>query len=429
MDILRIIAKKRNAEKLSKEEIQFFVDGVCSGEIKDFQTTSLLMAIFLNGLDFDETYNLTISMAKSGEVIDLSDVGNCFDKHSTGGVSDTTTIVVVPTLAALGVKVAKMSGRSLGFTGGTADKMEVFNGYKNEISPEQFKHLIRQNGASIVSQSEKLAIADRIIYKLRSESGTVENMGLIASSIMSKKLACGAKTIIIDCKYGNGAFMKTIGDAKALAKLMVDIGKKVGVKVCAIISNMNQPLTGFVGNNLEVYSALSVLNGEENNLSKLSKFIVAKALVMDGVARDIESGLRMASEKIKSGSAKEKLKTIVLAQGGDISIIDSPQLLLPKNNSFSIVAKTAGYVEAINTALLGDLAHKLQIINGEIKRQDDTGFILNVEIGMRVEIGDNLLTCYYNELDNIQEFKAELEKVIIIGSKQLKIKLIEEVIE
>lgn len=429
MDILDIIQKKRNAKKLSQEEIQFFVDGLCSGKIRDYQATSLMMAICFNGLDFDETYNLTISMAKSGEMLDLSGVGDCFDKHSTGGVSDTTTIVVVPTLASLGVKVAKMSGRSLGFTGGTADKMEVFHGYQNEIAPEAFKQLISQNGAGIVSQSEKIAIADRILYKLRSESGTVENMGLIASSIMSKKIACGAKNIIIDCKFGNGAFMKTLEDARALAELMVQIGEKAGVNVCAVMSSMNEPLTPYIGNNLEVYSSLQVLNGEQNKLSKLSTFLAGKALVMDGKAKDIQAGIEMAKFAICDGRAKQKLKTIVSAQGGDTSIIENAELLLPHNKSFCVLAEKDGFVESVNASVLGDMVHKAQFVDGKLMRQDDVGIILNVQIGSEVKKGDKLLTFYYNFLQDETETKNALQNAIVIGGKKIETKLIEDVIE
>ncbi len=429
MDILDIIEKKKNGLKLSKEEIQFFIRGVCDGSIRDFQTTSFLMAICLKGIDFEETFNLTMCMAQSGEMLNLDDVGDCVDKHSTGGVSDTTTLVVVPTLASLGVKVAKMSGRSLGFTGGTADKMEVFQGYQTEISTQEFKNLIKKNGASIVSPSANFALADKIIYKLRSESGTVEDISLIASSIMSKKLASGTKIIIIDCKYGNGAFMKTLEDSKALAKLMVEIGKKAGVKVCAVISSMDQPLTEYVGNNLEVYSSIKVLNGEENNLFELSSFISAKALVLASQAKDFEIAQEMAKKAIKSGIAKQKLKEIVLAQGGKIDVIDNPELLLPKNNKFEIYASKSGFVEHIDTSKLGKISHDLQKVNGQIVRQDDVGLILNVKLGDYVKCGDAICKCFYNQLDDINEIKIMLENCFAFGDKKIETKLIEGVIE
>ena len=427
MNILSIIEKKKLGKKLTSNEIQFFVDGVVNGKIKDYQTTSLLMAICLNDIDFDETYNLTMSMAKSGEMVDLTDVGDCFDKHSTGGVSDTTTLVIVPILASLGVKVAKMSGRSLGFTGGTADKMEVFKGYKTEIDTAKFKELIKKNNASIVSPSEDIAIADKIIYKLRSESGTVENIGLIASSIMSKKIACGAQTIMLDCKYGSGAFMKTLADCKKLANVMALIGKRAGLKVIAVISNMNQPLSNFIGNNFEVYSAIKVLSGEENNLAKLSKFLCANALIIQGKAKNVNEANVLVESAIKTGKAKEMLKKIVSAQGGDTSIIDSPERLLPTNSKIEICADVDGYVESMDTSLLGNLSHLIQYENGTYKRQDDAGIVLNKNIGDYVKRGELLLTIYYNHLDDESDIISLAKKVIQIG-KKVEYNLVDEII-
>ena len=429
MDIIELINKKKQGKKISKQEWDFFVKGVCDGKIKDYQTTSFLMAICLKSIDFDETAHLTMAMAKSGQMLNLSDIGRCVDKHSTGGVSDTTTLVVVPTLASLGVKVAKMSGRSLGWTGGTADKMEVFDGYKTDIDTKQFKNLIRQNGASIVSQSKDFALADKIIYKLRSDSGTTDNIGLIASSIMSKKIACGAKIILLDVKYGSGAFMKTFKDAKQLAQTMVQIGRRAGVKVCAVISSMQQPLTNYIGNNLEVYSALEVLDGKQNDLFDLSTFLCAKALVLDGVCKNFEQASQMAKDAIKSGKSKQKLRQIVMAQGGDVSKIDNPNLLLPKNNMFVVTAQKDGYVAKIDTAKLGYLAHDLQKVDGEVVRQDDTGIILSKRLGDEVKAGEPLMRVFYNKLDNLDEIKAELLKTYTIGKKVNLPKLIDKVVE
>ena len=429
MNILDIIEKKKNGQKLSKTEIDFFVDGVCKGYIKDYQTTSLRMAICLNDIDFDETYHLTMAMVNSGEIVDLTDVGECVDKHSTGGVSDTTTLCIVPILASLGVKVAKMSGRSLGFTGGTADKLEVFKGYKTEIPIAKFKKLIQDNGASMVSPTQNLALADKIIYKLRSESGTVENIGLIASSIMSKKIACGAKILLIDCKYGNGAFMKTVEDAKKLAKTMVEIGKRAGIKVCAVITNMNQPLSNYIGNNLEVYSSIEVLDGVDNDLSKLSTFLASKILVICGKAKNIVQAKNMVNDAIKSKLALNKLKQLVLAQDGSIDCIDNPIILLEHKNSFEIKAQKNGYLSMINTELLGDLSHKLQFVGNEYKRQDDVGFILNKRIGDAIKTDESLLTCHYNQIDNLDEFIKLLNSCFEITDKRIDAKLVEGIIE
>lgn len=429
MDILEIIDKKKNGVELSKQEIQFFVDGVCSGLIKDYQTTSFLMAVCLKGMSFNETFNLTMSMAKSGKILDLSEIGDCVDKHSTGGVSDTTTLIVAPVLASLGVKVSKMSGRSLGFTGGTADKMEVFKGYDTEISTETFKQLIKQNNASIISQSSDFALADKIIYNLRSSSGTVENLSLIASSIMSKKIACGAKIIVLDCKYGSGAFMKTKKDSIKLAKLMVEIGKKAGLKVCAVISSMEQPLSSYIGNNFEVFSCLQVLNGEKNDLYKLSCYLCCIALVKSGKCNSLTEAQKLVENNISNGSALQKLKDIVKAQGGSIEVIENPYLLLKSNNSVDIVANTTGYINKINTAGIGTVGHNLQKINGEVKRQDDTGIILSVKLGSYVQAGDKLATMYYNKLANIEDLKTDLLNCFKIGKKSKLQKLIDCVIE
>lgn len=430
MDIIELINKKRLGKRLTESEIQYFVDGTCNGTIKDFQVTSLLMAICINGLDFNETLNLTLSMAKSGNTLDLSSVGVCVDKHSTGGVSDTTTLVVVPILASLGVKVAKMSGRSLGFTGGTADKMEVFKGYKTDISCDVFKQLISKNNASIISQSEGFAKADKIIYKLRSESGTVESMGLIASSIMSKKIACGAKIVVLDCKYGSGAFMKTKKDCIELAKLMVKIGKYAGLKVCAIISSMCQPLTEFIGNNFEVYSSLQVLSGKQNMLCELATYLSAEALVLDGKCKTILDAKLMATNSIQNGSAMQKLKQIVASQGGSIECIDNNKTLLPKNNSHQIISQSAGYISKIDTEQLGYLVHDMQKVNGAVQRQDDAGILLSVKLGDKVNCDDKLATMYYNSLDNFDDICGRLQRCFVISSKQPNIpKLIEKVIK
>lgn len=430
MDIIELINKKKIGKKLSNDEWKFFVQGVCSKKIKDYQASAMLMAIFVNGLDFDETFNFTMAMAQSGKMLNLDDVGICFDKHSTGGVSDTTTIVIVPILASLGIKVAKMSGRSLGWTGGTADKMEVFKGYNTQISTDKFKKLIKENNASIITQSDDSAVADKILYKLRSQTGTVDSMPLIASSIMSKKIACGAKIVLLDVKYGNGAFMKTIKDAKKLAKLMVEIGKKANIKVCAVISNMNQPLTEFIGNNFEVYSALKVLDGEDNNLSKLSKFICQKAIRLFDKNITDEHAFQMIDNAIEQKKAKQKLKEIVKSQGGDTKIIENKDLLIPKNNKFEIYSKNSGYVYDIDTSKLGYIVNILQMVDGEFVRQDDVGIILNKRLGDCVKSKESLLTVYYNKLNNIDEIKEKLNDIFKIGSKKVKSKkLVECVIE
>lgn len=429
MDILQIIEKKKKGQVLSQQEIQFFIDGVCSNTIKEYQITSLLMAICLKGMNSEETFNLTMSMAKSGKTLDLSNIGNCIDKHSTGGVSDTTTLIVAPVLASLGVKVAKMSGRSLGFTGGTVDKMEVFKGYKTEISTEQFLNLVKNNNASIISQSADFALADKIIYKLRSDSATVDNLSLIASSIMSKKIACGAKTIVLDCKYGSGAFMKTKKDSIKLAKLMVDIGKKAGIKVSAVISSMEQPLSNYVGNNFEVYSSLQVLNGQKGDLYNLACNLCAVALLKSGMCNNLKQGVELAEQSIQSGNAKQKLKDIVINQDGSTEYIDNPELLLQTNNQVDVLALASGYISAIDTAKIGIVGHDLQKVKGQVIRQDNTGIILNARLGDYVKQGDKLATIHFNQVDNLKELQQQLVDCFVIGKKSKLPKLIDCIIE
>lgn len=429
MDINEIINKKNCKKVLTKQEIQFFVDEYVSDRINDEIATKFLKAVYDNGLNLTETTNLTISMAKSGEILDLSSVGECVDKHSTGGVSDTTTLVIVPVLASLGVKVAKMSGRSLGWTGGTADKVEVFDGYNNNLTDEEFKKVIKTCGGSLISQSEKIAIADKKIYALRDKTGLVDNISLIASSIMSKKIACGAKILLLDVKYGEGAFMQTSKDAKKLATIMCKIGKRANIKTCAIISNMNEPLSKYIGNNLEVYSALKVLNGEENNLTKLCRIIVATILKKANVTQNIVKGEHLADEVLKNGKALEKLKEIVTLQGGSIEKIDNDSLLLYSKNKIEVVSSAEGFVTQIKCKELGNLVH--EICKQESTKQDKNmvGLILNVKKNDYIKNGDLLVTINYTNCKNINEYASKIKDCFVISNKKGKeFKLVKEII-
>lgn len=429
MDINEIINKKNCKKVLTKQEIQFFVDEYVSDRINDEIATKFLKAVYNNGLNLTETTNLTISMAKSGEILDLSSVGECVDKHSTGGVSDTTTLVIVPVLASLGVKVAKMSGRSLGWTGGTADKVEVFDGYNNNLTDEEFKKVIKTCGGSLISQSEKIAIADKKIYALRDKTGLVDNISLIASSIMSKKIACGAKILLLDVKYGEGAFMQTSKDAKKLATIMCKIGKRANIKTCAIISNMNEPLSKYIGNNLEVYSALKVLNGEENNLTKLCRIIVATILKKANVTQNIVKGEHLADEVLKNGKALEKLKEIVTLQGGSIEKIDNDSLLLYSKNKIEVVSSAEGFVTQIKCKELGNLVH--EICKQESTKQDKNmvGLILNVKKNDYIKNGDLLVTINYTNCKNINEYASKIKDCFVISNKKGKeFKLVKEII-
>ncbi len=359
MSIYDIINKKRLGKKLSKKEINFFVENSVNGKIKEYEVSAFLMAIAINGMNMQETYELTMAMAKSGEILDLSEIeGVVVDKHSTGGVSDTTTLVVVPTLAALGINVAKMSGGALGFTGGTIDKLRVLEGYNFAQKPKDFIAIIKKVGASIISQTKNIAPADKLFYSIRHKTASIESIPLIASSIMSKKIAGGASVILIDVKVGKGAFMKNIKRAKELALTMIEIGKRAGKTVKCIVTDMDQPLGYGIGNNLEVKDAIGVLKGNKNRLSKVSKKIVSDLLVETRGITAKEANKQI--EKVwKSGEALEKLKEIVVAHGGNGLIVTKPNLIEKSKYRVDICAKTNGFVKAIDAENLGFLAYDL----------------------------------------------------------------------
>ena len=429
MDIKQIVDKKEKGLELTTKEIEFFVDGFVKDKISKLEATSFIKAVYEKGLTKRETVDLTRSMAFSGEVVDLSSVGECVDKHSTGGVSDTKTLIIVPTLASLGVKVAKMSGRSLGWTGGTADKIEVFDGYDNYISEQEFKQNLLQINECLISQSENIALADKKIYKLRDETGYVDNIPLIASSIMSKKIACGAKVLCLDVKYGNGAFMKDFDSAKQLAQLMCEIGREFGIKTTAVISNMNEPLSCYIGNNLEVYSALSVLNGEENNLSKLSKTIVATILKVLGKCKTIEEGVLLATESINKGKAINKFKQLVLAQKGDTYKIDHREDLLKANKTYEILASTEGYLSTINARELGNLSHKICEFYSLKQDKNMCGIILLKQKNDYVKKGEVLAKVNLASNINIDEILKGIANCLIISqNKGKEFELIKEIL-
>lgn len=430
MDILEIIKKKQQKQTLLKEEIEFFVNGFVHNIITKEQATEFIKAVYENGLNKQETVDLTRAMAFSGEVVDLSSVGECVDKHSTGGVSDTTTLIIVPTLASLGVKVAKMSGRSLGWTGGTADKIEVFDGYDNYIKEDEFKQNLVKINECLISQSDNIAIADKKIYALRDETGYVDNIPLIASSIMSKKIACGAKVLCLDVKYGNGAFMKDFESARQLATLMCEIGKSFGIKTTAVISNMNEPLSSYIGNNLEVYSALQVLKGAENNLSKLSKTIVATILVSMNKCDSIEQGIKLATESIDSGKAVDKFKQLILAQHGDDSKVDNDERLLECKNSYKIYAKTSGYLSSINARELGNLVHKICKLYVTKNDKNMCGIILQKQKNDYVNSGDLLAIVNLAGDENIYDILRDISNCLTLSnSKGEEFELVKEIIK
>ena len=412
MNIVDIIVKKKNKEILTYDEIKYAVDNFISGEAKDYQMSSLLMAIVLNGMTEEEIFNLTKIMLDSGDKIDLSKInGVKVDKHSTGGVGDKTTLVVGPLAAACGVPIAKMSGKGLGFTGGTIDKLESIKGFNTNISEERFINQVNDIGISLVSQSGNLVPADKKIYAVRDVTGTTESIPLIASSIMSKKLASGADKIVLDVKVGRGAFMKTIEDAKKLSETMIKIGNNFGKEVVALITNMDYPLGYTIGNAIEVKEAIETLGGKgEERFTKLC-LVLASYMVSIGKEISVEDALDMVTEKLNNKEALNKFKELVKSQDGDIDSI-----LLSKE-SIDLISKEDGYITDINPIVLAEFINKLGA--GRQSKDDiinyGVGVKLNKQINEKVSTGDKLLTIICDEKIDINElysaFKISNEKI------------------
>lgn len=394
MRMLDIIQNKKHGMELSAEEIDFFIQGYTSGEIPDYQASALLMAIWFKGMTENETSNLTKSMVGSGDTLDLSGIkGVKVDKHSTGGVGDKVSLVVIPLVAALGIKVAKMSGRGLGHTGGTIDKLESIPGFNTSISMEQFISNVNGHGMAIVGQTANLVPADKKLYALRDVTATVDSIPLIASSIMSKKIASGSDAIVLDVKVGSGAFMKTLEDARTLAKAMVGIGKNLGRRTIAILSNMDEPLGSEIGNANEVREAVLTLKGEaETDLINVACAIAAQMAVAGGAYTDVGEAEKAVMELITSGKAVDKLAELVEIQGGDKSVIYDPELLPKAGYSIPVVSEKAGFVHSIMAEEIGTAAMLLGA--GRETKEDEVdhsaGITLKKKVGDRVEKGDVL---------------------------------------
>ena len=397
MRMFDVIAKKRDGETLSKEELQFVIDGYVSGQIPDYQMSALLMAIYLRGMTDQETAQLTDIMAHSGDMVDLSAIhGIKVDKHSTGGVGDKTTLVITPIVAACGVKIAKMSGRGLGHTGGTVDKMESVPGTRTSLDRQEFFDQVNRIGISVIGQSGNLAPADKKIYALRDVTATIGCVPLIASSIMSKKLAAGSDCILLDVKTGNGAFMKTLDGSIQLAQAMVAIGAHNGRKVAALITDMDTPLGYNIGNSLEVIESVEVLKGRgPADLTEVCYQLAANMLLLAGKGTLAECR-KMAEEAVASGAAYEKLKQMFPAQGGDVSVLDDPDKFAKAKYSREIRADQSGWLYATNTEMIGNASVLLGA--GRIKKEDTidfaAGIVLHKKAGDRVEKGDLLATFY-----------------------------------
>jgi len=431
MHIVDIIIKKRNGLELNKDEIEYFINGYVKGDIEEYQASALLMAIYFNGMTDDELFYLTDSMIKSGDTIDLNQItGIKVDKHSTGGVGDKTTLVVGPILASLGIKFAKMSGRGLGHTGGTLDKLESIPGYKTNIPFEDFIKQVNDISISIIGQSMDLVPADKKLYALRDVTGTVESIPLIAASIMSKKLAVSTDIISLDVKVGNGAFMKNIEDAKKLASTMVMLANKFGRTAFATITNMDEPLGEAIGNSLEVIEAINTLNDKgPKDFLELCVDLAGEIIYDANLATSIEMGKELAYEQIKNGKALLKLKECVKAQGGNPKYIDDPSLFKLAKKQLEVKASKEGYIESINALGLGVASSHLgagrEKINDKINHS--TGILSKVKVGDMVKVGD-VLAVIYSDLNDTSSVIEEVKASYKIGSNKNSLKLIYEVI-
>lgn len=417
--------------ELTREEIQFWIDGVVDGSIPDYQTSSLLMAIVLNGMTEIETAILAEVMMYSGDVIDLSNIpGIKADKHSTGGVGDKTSMALGPMVAACGLKVAKMSGRGLGHTGGTLDKLESIEGFNCFLSEEQFIKQVEEIGISIIGQTADLVPADKKLYALRDVTGTVRSIPLIASSIMSKKLASGSNTILLDVKYGEGAFMRTVDEASELAKAMISIGNNLGRNTVAMITDMNQPLGNTIGNSLEVIEAVETLKGHgPKDFTELCMQAGAIMLIQGNICDNEEEAHKMLREAIESGRAFEKFKEMVKAQGGNTAVIDDTSLLPKSKNITEIKSLKDGYIEKIHSEQLGILAMHLGA--GRETKEDDinhgVGLVINCKKGEKVEKGD--IICYVHHDDELtDEWLNNIYEAFLISEDKVEnSKLIEKI--
>ena len=416
LNAVDIIIKKREKGELTKEEIKFFVDGFTRGEIPDYQVSAWAMAVLLNGMTQNETTDLTMAMANSGEILDLSGVVDiAMDKHSSGGVGDKTTLVVLPIVVACSLPVGKMSGRGLGFSGGTLDKMESIPGFRVNLSTDEFKRQLKSKGIVLTGQSLELAPADGKLYALRDVTGTVQSIPLIASSIMCKKIAAGAQAIVLDVKVGLGAFMETLSEARNLASLMTDIGRLSGCKVVTLLSDMNQPLGEAVGNSLEVIEAINTLhNHGPADFREHCLKISAHMLLLGKRAPDLESGRRMAETAIASGAALEKFRVLVRAQAGDVSFVDVPGKF-PRAKIIEVVrANRSGFLARVHARLFGEAAVALGA--GRTRKGDQVdhavGIIIHRKVGDRVAMSEPLYTIHANEAIKQAEASEWLREAI-----------------
>lgn len=432
MRAIDIIIKKRDGLELTKEEITFFIEGFTNGSIDNYQASALTMAIYFQGMtDLEATY-LTEAILHSGDVLDLSAIhGVKVDKHSTGGVGDKTSLVVGPLVASLGVKFAKMSGRGLGHTGGTLDKLEAIPGYDINISEENFIKQVNEIGIALVGQTGQLAPADKKLYALRDVTGTVESIPLIASSIMSKKLASGADAICLDVKVGSGAFMKNVEDASKLASLMVSIGKNCGKNMTAILTNMDEPLGLAVGNSLEVIEAIQTLNGKgPKDFTALCLEVAAHLVLASHTCENLEEAKSLLNQQISNQQGLHTLAALVKAQGGDEAYIYNPDLFPKAKYTFEVVSKTSGYVSHIDALAIGNAAMMLGAGRSRIGEEIDhsVGIVLGKKVNDKVCSGEVLATIYSNK-ENVSEEIEIITKAYTIAENQVDSQLILKIIK
>ena len=423
MDIIEIIIAKKDGKVLTKEQIHFFIKGLIDKTIEDYQVSALLMAITINGMNSEETAYLTEEMRVSGEVWDLSDIpGLKVDKHSTGGVGDKVSLILGPLVASCGAKMAKMSGRGLGHTGGTLDKMESIPGMRINLTKEEFKKQVREIGVAIIGQDKNIDPADKRLYELRDVTGTVQSIPLIASSIMSKKLASGADCILLDVKCGKGAFMKNYEDAKKLAIEMVNIGKQLKKNVKAEITDMNQPLGKAVGNNLEIKEVIETLKGNgPKDLQEICLSSGAILLTQAELFKNKEDARKALEENIKNGKAFEKFKEFVKAQGGDLEYIDHPEKFPVSKNLIEIKSENEGYIKTIDALAIG--LGSCHLGGGRMKITDtidmSAGVVLNKKVGDLVKKGELLCTLHTNK-DNVERIIDQVKKAFIFQDQPIK---------
>ncbi|MGG7164042.1 pyrimidine-nucleoside phosphorylase [Clostridium ihumii] len=434
MRMYDLILKKRNGEELTTEEINFIIENYTNGSIPDYQMSALLMAIYFKKMNERETADLTMAMVNSGDVIDLTKIeGIKVDKHSTGGVGDTTTLILTPMVAAVGVPVAKMSGRGLGHTGGTIDKLETFENFSVAMSEEKFIDNVNTHKIAVAGQTAHLVPADKKIYALRDVTATVDNVSLIASSIMSKKIASGADAIVLDVKVGDGAFMKTVENARELGNEMVKIGKSVNRNTIAVLSDMDQPLGFAIGNALEVEEAIETLKGNgPKDLEELCLTLGSQMLILAEKASTEEEARKMLEEVIENGSALEKLKEFVEAQGGDISVIDDTTKLPKAKYVVEVKATEEGVVKKIHSDKMGIVAMELGAGRATKESEIDlaVGIVLNKKRGDKVKKGDVLAYIHSNNESNIEKAtKGVIENYVIVENYENNIPLVHDIIK